>query len=61
MCGPDAGERRLVEAYLSPMSTSALGRIRFVRLCPRKPDAGPIDLEALIPDFGRVYDQFEGG
>jgi hypothetical protein len=45
----------LVEVYLTPVSTSAMGRIRFVRLLPRGPDAGPIDLETLIPDFGHVY------
>jgi hypothetical protein len=45
----------LVEVFLSPMSTSRLGRIRFVRVVPRGPSTGPIDLDALIPDFGSLY------
>jgi hypothetical protein len=43
----------VLELYVSPMSSSPVGRIRFVRLIPRETRA---DLEALIPDRGHLYD-----
>jgi hypothetical protein len=51
----------LVELYMSPMAGSRLGRIRFVRACPRDPAAPPPAVEELIPDDGRLYEPGEGG
>ena len=40
----------VVELSLTPMSSSAVGRVRFVRLCRRGDDTPPLDLAELIPD-----------
>ena len=45
----------VVELHTSPMATSTVGRVRFVRLCPRAGHEWPIDFARVIPDSGHVH------